>query len=81
MRYARTSDGPGQLTSATTTRVENMHGTCLDGLITHGSGMKQQKNGFMSVIHQHNGNATASTTNKDNRFIGGSLANAGFLNP
>ena len=35
---------------------------------------------FLSEIHLQNGNATSSTTNKDNRFIGGSLANAGFLN-
>ena len=80
MRYAHTSDGLGHLTSATATRVESMHGTCLDGLTTHGYGMKQQKNGFLSEIHLQNGNATSSTTNKDNRFIGGSLANAGFLN-
>ena len=47
---------------------------------THGYEMKQQKNGFLSEIHLQNGNATSSTTNKDNKFIGGSLANAGFLN-
>ncbi len=79
MLCARIPNGLGQPTSVTAVRAENMPRICFDGPMTHGSGMKQQMNVFLSEIRLQNGKAISSTTNKEIGFIDGFLANIGFL--